>query len=1139
MGSEILSLTLNKTNNILIMVGGTSSFTLSVRNLSSSIRLYNLNIYLSLPDGLTLSSSTLPVTSTISNTDGTSLNSWINLKDLAPLEAPYVFDITLKCASTFKNGTSIPFGYVFSGIIVKCEVDTKPRGNYDTGNEKYLQQANMTFKSCRYYSTISTSGKVLKGAGTAPNLTDYTKVYTSTCKFFNNSLSTSTVNITILLEDGIRYLGIFSTSGTDSSSFSSPIISTVTINGKNYIQLYYGSVLLSKNSNTTLVFNYAVWNKYNNNQGNLIYHGTKLNMLMNMSSIDDSYDTSIYFYAMDLIITTTVNKTSVDVQSLVNFSYTYSVGQYFDIQNIVVNYFIPDGILYTSSSVTPTSVVDDPTLKGYYLTYNRPIAIKNSTTTITIYTKIDSYYRYKNIAPDPKLPVVSFDDFIAIASISGITIELQLNVSDSATTSCSITLPSIKKEFLNGYYRNGTVKTISTLAPGDLAEYRLTYDASTLKAIQKQIYLDDFFPLSADPIDNLTYNITGYLPTSTTPLPIDPHGQDFYYGDIPGSSSSVIVFKVPIKLLGSSGQNMNLLKIKGINTYNVAYSNRTQVLINIGTPNLQLTKSVSGPNKTTIKSSEIYSYTVKITNTNTLGTETDAFSFELNDTLSSWFTIMPNTIQVTGTGLYGSVTYDSTNIKLPINKLAPGQSLTLFYSVTLSDYIPPNLTITTTATNTNPYSQLYDAALDNFRYSNLNKTASVSINSASISLAKTTNNTLLKVGSDISYTITLTIPQGTIVYGVYIKDTLPSGNQSYEGSAFRNNLPITPSVSNNIITFPNEGTIDARLSSQTIIYTLNCKITNATKTVNTLTSTQTNTCQVFYKQTATGTSYSISKNLIITINHPNIVLALTATDTTTSTIYTQTAVINTNSIMLFKLDFLNNSYIKLINGTVEIPINDNFIFTSINVTTSCSANYDSINKKIVISIPSLDVNMTGYLTFILTPKPNLNSGSSMQVQATATKYYNDVSTKIYGGETSNIITCSLPPGVSLLPNPIDKVNDSTSFRITQPGSVATIINYFQNTGGGYDSYNLKIDPVGIDYTLYIDDIKIADVSKNTLYQADLDIMKNLAPNDTRVIKIESLIPITTPLGFRFDFIVTTKSKTSPYPKKTVLNIDPH
>ena len=1142
MPSNTFTMTIDKTQNIPIIVGNTSTFNISIKNLSSSQRLYNLNLYLTLPDGMVISSSTIPQTSSLTNSNNSTSYSWINLKDLAPMEINYIFSITVKCNTKFKNGTSVPFGYNFSGINVSCQVDTMPRGNYDIGNEVITQQVDMTFQTVRFYSTISTPAKVLKGAGTSLNLTDYTQVNTSTCKFYNNSVSTSLVNVSILLDDGIRYIGNITVSGSDASKFTNPTISIVSINGKLYTQLYYGNINLSIGSVTTLTFNYAVWNQYNNNQGNFIVHGTILNMNINMNSADPLItsisNSTTNFVAMDLIITTSINKSIVDVQNYITYTYVYKVGQYYNIQNIVVNYFLPDGIYYISSSTSPISDVDNPTLQGFYLTYNFNLATQNSTNTVTISAKVDSYYRYKKDSQSLNLPVVASDSFLATTNILGYLIGPSTQVTDNASVSSSVNIATISKQFVKGYYKNGTAKNIITLAPGDIAEYLLTYDASSLKAIQKQVYIDDFFPLSADPIDNLTYLYTGYNPISSPQL-ISPHGVDFYYGDIPGLTSSTINFKVPIAQLGSSTQNTNLMKLKGINTYGYAYSNRAQVNINIGTPNITLTKTVSGPNKNAIKANEVYTYTVVISNTNNLGTETDAFNFNLSDSLSTWFSVDLNTLNVSGSGSYKSVYIQSNNVIVEINKLAPGQSLTLTYNVTISPVLSSGVSIITTATNTNPYSQVYDDTSSNYQYSNLVKTASVTIASLSISLTKTNISDIFKVGSSITYIIEVTVPQGTISYGLYLKDTLPSDGQLYVGPCTKNNILINPQISSNIITLPTEGIVDARNMDQTITYIMTCTITNSTKSVGTTTSTQINTVQCFYQKTQGGSFSSISKSLTITINHPNLILSLSATDKTTSIIYNQSAMINTNDIMQFKLDFQNNSAIKLINGTIEIPLSSKFLFSSIDTTVLCNCYYDTISKKLIINIPQLNSSNSGYVTFTVIPQSTLRAGTSINTQATAISYYNDISTtKIYSGETSNVLTCILPPGVSLQPDPLTQINESTSFIITQPGNTAVIFDYFKNTGGGYDDFTLIIQKVAIPYTLYIDNIKIADISPNTLYQSTLSLMSNLAPNTNKVIQINAVIPINQPIGSRYDFLITARSVTNPYPQKTVLNIDP-
>ena len=223
-------------------------------------------------------------------------------------------------------------------------------------------------------------------------------------------------------------------------------------------------------------------------------------------------------------------------------------------------------------------------------------------------------------------------------SITATTIIQGATITDSANVSCSITVGTIKKQLTKAYYQDGTPKNLMVLAPLDLAAYQLSYTASTISAMQKGVYIDDFFPLSANPIDNLTYTYTGISPI-TSPQLISPHGVDFSYGTLPSKSAFTIGFTVPISSAGTSTTNANLMKLKGSNTLGVTYSNRAQVTIAIGTPNLKIIKSVSGPNTTAIKSNETYVYTVTISNTNTLGTETDAFNFTLTDNLSTWYTL--------------------------------------------------------------------------------------------------------------------------------------------------------------------------------------------------------------------------------------------------------------------------------------------------------------------------------------------------------------------------------------------------------------------------------------------------------------------------------------------------------------------
>lgn len=1146
LNENFLILSINKSQNTPIMVGGTSTLTLSILNTSASVRLYNLNISLILPNGMDLYSSVVSYTSKNTSSDGSVSYYWTNIKDLAPLEVNYSFDITVKCNTKFKDNTIIPFGYLFSGVLVQCQMDTMPRGNYDMGNEqKTLQNTSLTFKTIKYYGSITLPSKIVKGAGTSPLFNDYTKSYTATFKVYNNAISTSDVQLSILLDDGIRYLGNLTVSGTDSSQVVTPAITTVIINNKLYTSLFFGTIHLSLNSATTLNFKYAVWNRYNENIGDLITHGTKLGMSLNLIALDDSYKIASAFTALDIMISASVNKTSVDVGDSVLFYGTYEVGQYYTINNIVIDYLLPDGINYISSSISANSVVTNVTIKGTNAKHIIPLAVKNYRHVFTINTIVASNYSYKvNRQDNTNLPVVSFDSFIARVNLQGSILEIPLDVIDSSLTSCSIKIASIKKQLLNIYYRDGTLKMLTCAAPNDLVEYKLTYDASAIKATQKQIYMEDFFPLSANPIDNLSYTFAGYNTGIITPKLIDPHGVDFFYGDMPNNAVSTITFKAPIQSLGSTTANNNLLKFKGINTDGFSYSGRDQVQIKIGTPNLTLIKIVlgpgPGPNKSAIRAGETYTYTVVIANTNTLLTETDAFDFTVVDNLSSWYDVNISSIQITGSGDFQNAVYNGSTIQFHIDRLAPGNAITLTYSVVINPLLPPGLTITTTATNTNPFSQAYDQLLPNYQYTNLNKTASATISSANITVVKYVfNQSLYKVGSLVSYKIVVTIPVGTICYEAYLKDVLPSGYQTYFGPSSRNGTVVIPSISSNNVTFSKDDVIDARTATLVFEFLITAKITNAVKVLNTTTSTQSNSCVFYYKQKQSFGSYNtITKSVAITVNHPNILLSLSEMDKTTSIIYTQNATITNQSLLDLTLYFQNNSSINLVNATIEIPIDNNFYFIGVKNAVQCTASYDSKNKKLLVQVQMLTSLAFGYVVFSLGTLSNLKSGTTFTTTATAISYYNDISTKQYGGETSNTIITVLPVATSLLPNPLDRVDDYTSYRYTLPGRSMSIINFFQNTGGGYDNYTVTIQKVGLPYTLYINDVLITTVTPNTLYQDSPDIMKNVPAQGVRTFRLDVRLPSDTPAGTRYDFIVTACSITSPFPQKTIVNIDP-
>lgn len=118
MDSNMLNIIVSNTQKIPIIIGNTSTFSITIQNLSTVQRFYNLGLTITIPDGLVLSTSTFSQTSSITNADNSITYSWVNMKDLAPMEVNFTFSITVKCNTKFKNGTVIPFGYIHLIIII-------------------------------------------------------------------------------------------------------------------------------------------------------------------------------------------------------------------------------------------------------------------------------------------------------------------------------------------------------------------------------------------------------------------------------------------------------------------------------------------------------------------------------------------------------------------------------------------------------------------------------------------------------------------------------------------------------------------------------------------------------------------------------------------------------------------------------------------------------------------------------------------------------------------------------------------------------------------------------------------------------------------------------------------------------------
>jgi len=214
-------------------------------------------------------------------------------------------------------------------------------------------------------------------------------------------------------------------------------------------------------------------------------------------------------------------------------------------------------------------------------------------------------------------------------------------------------------------------------------------------------------------------------------------------------------------------------------------------------------------------------------------------------------------------------------------------------------------------------------------------TNEVQKNYPNIQITKTPDITNTVIGKVITYTINLTIPNGTLAYNVQLSDIIPVG-QLYNNNAILNGLPIIPdSISGQLVTFPLIPFLDATSGAIVYIYTFETLVVSANVDPVTLIDIQTNTSTVNWfidPQTpaepesamadvnVTDSSIQIRKlqrnvsaggsftDMLIIANIGNFIeYALTVTNTGVNTVYN----INITDMLSDDLDFISPIFVPI------------------------------------------------------------------------------------------------------------------------------------------------------------------------------------------------------------------------------------
>ncbi|GKX29697.1 hypothetical protein SH1V18_21770 [Vallitalea longa] len=999
-----------------ILLGKDGTVTIAASNSNPGDWGYNYSLVITIPDGVSFVSADIPATSEILNVDNSITLTWLDITDLAPGQTGFEFNIVLQSDENFREtGLPVPFNSVLTPVSVSATVDTLPRGDAEPGNIKYTKDVTTSVVALQYQVTKDAPGKVPKGAG-IPSGASPQWPYEYELVIHNNTRSASIVDITDILDNGIRFIGPITASGPDSAQLipPNPVVTTPSPGGQDNVTIEWTNVSLSANSTNTVNFIAAIWDNYTvggiENSGARIPHLTPMNNQVTIDGASGPVTDEVDTLAMDLLITKSQDPTDLVIGSIINYTLNYRVNQYDSLNSVIVTDRISDGQTFQSAVPVPTSVsAKDPITGSTTIIWDLGSLGTSTSGTITFSTIVDTDYFVTS------QPVLAGDFLTNEVEIDGINDTTSTDTPDSSFSFGQIDTPSIDKQLLNYYYEDGTLKpaSINALAPGDFAEFQITYDAP-LNPPQMDVMISDFFPLvmDASTITSIVYNP---FPPTSGPTPTGNEGVEWLLDtNVPGMTNWTVTFRVQMKNTEFIGTSNNLAKLSLLNTNNIVFSDRDQVEVNFGEPDIQLTKDVAGPTPNNIMPGQTYTYTVVINNPqNVDGTIVDAFSVDFSDVIPNLLTYVP--LSLTANATAGTPSFSAPIFTAPdqifmeILQLGPDDEITLTYEITVDAGIGPNLDFINDARTTSPYSQPFDPGGDNYQYPDLEREDSATLSSGAMPVMKTVDNDDVVVGDTVYYTITWTVPEGLIAYDVSIRDILPIG-QSYDGDP----SPVPPqSIIGQVVRWPTIPTVDATGGAITLIYSFRARIDSSDAVPPTYTEVQTNRGRIFFNSTPGGSPMVRGDTVDVTVSNPHITITKeernvskcrspfdsTVTATGGQIIEYMINVVNDGSADAYDIEVIDrfgglNSGLNFIQGSIEAPI-------------GTTADYNAATNQVVWDIPFLAIGDSLSILFRvrITRGPILST--VIYNDASVASYSNINLTFIYPREDSNSVAIVL------------------------------------------------------------------------------------------------------------------------------------
>lgn len=1096
--SNNMQITADFGSNGSLLLGGEKEFSFSLSNLSDSEKMYNVSAILTLSNNLSIVSS-VPSWTYSDTSDNTYTTT--NFKDFSANEVNIPISYNISSANMV-FGKDITYFGESVGVSLNVTWDSMPRGSEDIGNIEYYTTFTFLININRLELITSLPSKQLKGAGSSTS--EATNTFSFILSVYNTTEISSTFTLENILPNGFRYLGEY-TYLIEPATSTIPIPTISDLNENNQQIMTWSNITLLQGEYFSVEFSCSIYERYAESQtfniGEIITHGTELTSYLSLLGEDIIIEEVASTTAMDLIIFASQTETVVDIGIMYDLFYSITIGGYFSFENLSLYCEVSDGLSILSA---PTGTIGGFSIEGYTpVTFAIDSMIANETLTKTISVIVDELYTLDEDF------VYSGDIFTTFSVIEGTNTETAEIAMDTGSNSQQITLPTITKELISIQYRNGTAKTIDTVAPLDFITYRLRYDSTGISAVQKNILLDDFFPLDCDlPTDENVVQLQGDFISSET---ISPHGLRWILGDL--TEPTIWEIEVTAQVLEDATDllNDNLFKLTGDKKNGETYSLRENVTFVLGMPNITFTRVIEDVDINAIKSSDVLKAVITIVNEQS-DTATDAFNFRMIANLSGGVTFDPSGIVVTeGTGSVSDVVTTDTTASITIDRLLVGEYLVLTYYADIPDLVAPSTTYTVASQLEIPYTQYYDVLEDNVKYLTSAYKSNYTINSEAIDISYYTDKTTAEIGEDLNYTFKSTVPLGTVIYNYSLEDLLHE-HQVYVGNAYINGEEVIPSISDNTIIFPELAELDSRELAQDVEYKFTANIlSGGTESQELQTSTAT-----FLYEDSTGTEFSDFATTTVTIGNPQLTLSVTSSG---ETIYT-------NKDSTITINIGNSGEAGITDLVVNVPLSSDVVYKS-STTTKGTLIFDEDSNTLTFSMGDEIFETTDNVTITITLRCDSEtySGDTFSFYAQSLPYKNTESeTQEYPSVTSQTFYLTAEPSLLLSIYAPYRNQNHQGYVMVSPNTTATVPYNIINNGGGIDSVILSVTASKYPYTINVGSTIYATVPENTAYSGTPAPLEDLTVGTINTIDLVFAIP-DTQLYDTNPFVVTATSAT--------------